>query len=232
LILQEEFSPAIVYNALEVFNMVKLAALGIAAGICLGLPVLATNQSSPETKKSFTGTALLIIDIQNFYFQGGKIPLEGSLEASLQAKKMLDRFRTEGLPVVHIRHVPLNADGLDAAYAIHPNVAPGAGEKVVVKHYANSFRDTDLLDYLRRRSIGRLVICGMQTHMCVEAAVRSAADSGFEVILLEDACATRNLNFGGVEIPARQVHYAVLATLSGTYARVVKTDDLLEEFAR
>jgi nicotinamidase-related amidase len=227
-----EFFGPIIYNALEVLNMVKLTALGFATAICLGLPVLAASQSSPGTKESLAGTALLIVDIQNFYFQDGKIPLVGSVEASLQAKKMLDRFRAEGLPVVHIRHVPLNADGADPAYAIHPNVAPAAGEKVVVKHYANSFRETDLLDYLRRNSIRRLVICGMQTHMCLEAAVRSAADSGFEVILLEDACATRNLTFGGVEIPARQVHYAVLAALSGTYARVVKTENLLAEFPR
>jgi nicotinamidase-related amidase len=69
----------------------------------------------------------------------------------------------------------------------------------------------------------------MQTHMCVEAAVRAASDDGFEVILPYDTCATRDLSFGGVEVPARQVHTAVLAALSGTYAKVLTTDELLAE---
>jgi nicotinamidase-related amidase len=210
--------------------MIKRVALGV---IVLGLgpvfPMLAANQASLDNSKSFARTALLIVDIQNFYFKDGKIPLVGSVEASLQVQKILERFRAKKLPVIHVRHVPLKADSSDAAYAIHPNVAPLADEKVIVKHYANSFRETELLDYLRQNNIKRMVICGMQTHMCVEAAVRAAADEGFEVILPYDACATRDLSFGGVAIPAAQVHYVVLAALSGTYAKVLTTAELLTE---
>jgi len=49
--------------------------------------------------------ALIIIDIQNDYFPGGKMELEGSPEASLQAAKLLEAFRAKGLPLVHIQHV-------------------------------------------------------------------------------------------------------------------------------
>jgi nicotinamidase-related amidase len=198
-------------------------------GVGLFLPLLALKQVNPQAEGAFPHTALLIIDIQNFYFQDGRLPLVGSVEASLQAKKILEEFRGKKMPVVHVRHVPLNVNSADPAYAIHVNVAPLAREKVVAKHEVNSFRQTDLLDYLKRNKIQQLVICGMQTHMCVEAAVRAAADYGFTVILPSDACATRNLNFGGLEIQAAQVHAAVLATLNGTYARVIKTDELLTE---
>ena len=49
--------------------------------------------------------ALIIIDIQNDYFPGGKMELEGSPEASLQAAKLLASFRAKELPLVHIQHV-------------------------------------------------------------------------------------------------------------------------------
>jgi nicotinamidase-related amidase len=67
----------------------------------------------------------------------------------------------------------------------------------------------------------------MQTQMCVEAATRAAADLGFQVTVVHDACASRPLAFGGLEVPAAQVHAAALAAMKGTYAAVVSTDELL-----
>lgn len=187
--------------------------------------------ATPPQASLYADTALIIIDIQQFYFQGGQLPLVGSVEASLQAKKVLEAFRTKNMPVIHVRHVPLKPAGAvdDAAYAIHPNVAPGAGEKIIVKHYANAFRETELLDYLKQRGIKQLVICGMQTQMCVEAAVRAAADYGFKVVVPHEACATRDLKFETTTVPAAEVHAAALAAMSGTYARVVKTETLIAE---
>ena len=71
-----------------------------------------------------------------------------------QARRVLDAFRARKLPVVHVRHVPksvtiVDGEPVDAQYRIRPEVAPTAGEKVVTKQYANSFRETDLLDHLR-----------------------------------------------------------------------------------
>jgi nicotinamidase-related amidase len=172
--------------------------------------------------------ALIIIDIQNFYFEGGLVPLTGSVEAAKQARRVLDAYRAKRLPIVHVRHVPKSGAETDQ-YKIRAEVAPLPGEKVIAKQYANSFRDTDLLDYLRQNGIRKLVICGMQTHMCVEAAARAAADLGFDVTVVADACATRPLEYGGTTVPAPQVHAAALAALKGTYAKVVGTDELLKE---
>jgi len=179
-------------------------------------------------------TALLIIDIQGFYFEGGKMALTGPIEASLNAKALLERFRTLGWPVVHVQHLPKEvADPdpviADPQYRIHPNVAPLPGELLIGKHHANSFRDTPLLAQLRERGVTRLVIAGMQTHMCVEAATRAAADLGFEVTVVHDACATRALRFGDIEVPAAQVHAAALAAMQGGYARIVSTAEWLAE---
>jgi len=177
-------------------------------------------------------TALLVVDIQNFYFEGGSVPLTGSLEAATQARRVLDAFRARKLPVIHIRHASKTAvfvegEPADTQYRIHREVVPAAGEKVITKHYANSFRETGLLDDLRGMNITSLVIVGMQTHMCVEAAARAATDLGFAVTVIPEACATRPLNYGKQTVPADMVHTAALAAINGTYGRVVPIDTWL-----
>jgi nicotinamidase-related amidase len=187
----------------------------------LAAPASAQGGSMPPSDE-----ALVIIDIQNFYFEGGSLPLVGSVEAAKQARRLLDRFREKHLPVIHVRHVPKNAAESDQ-YRIRQEVTPLADEKVIVKHYANSFRETGLLDELKKAGIRRLVICGMQTHMCVEATARAAADLGFDVTVVADACATRALEYAGTTVPADHVHAAALSALRDMYARVVTTEDVL-----
>ncbi len=177
-------------------------------------------------------TALLVIDIQNFYFEGGLLPLTNPTEAAAQARRLLDAFRAKHLTVIHVQHIPTTAKmangvALDPQYHIRPIVAPAPGEKVITKRYANSFRGTDLLEYLRAKGIKKLVIVGMQTQMCVEAAARAAADLGFDVTVVRDACTTHPLTFGGHTAPEIDVHTTALATIAN--GRVVSTDELLKE---
>jgi len=111
---------------------------------------------------------------------------------------------------------------------IHPSIAPETGETVIIKHFPNSFRETGLLEHLKGLNCERLVICGMMTHMCVDATVRAAADFGFPVLLAADACATRALEYEDVKVPAQQVHAAFLAALK-SYAHVMSTKEILSQ---
>ncbi len=197
------------------------------------LPVVAPAQAAP-VQPPRPDTALLVIDIQYFYFPGGRLALSGPEEAARNAGRLLTAFRGKGWPVIHIQHLPADVAAYktgetDAAYAIHPAVAPAAGEPVVAKHFANSFRDTDLGERFKALGVKKLVVCGMQTHMCVEAAVRAAVDLGYTVTLAADACATRPLAINSRELPAETVHAAVLAILNGSYARVADVATLLTE---
>jgi nicotinamidase-related amidase len=176
-----------------------------------------SEKSDMDSKK----TALLIIDVQDFYFPGGSVPLVNPEPASFNAQKILKKFRKKNLIVIHVRHNAKSGAG------IHANVKPVNGEKVISKDYANSFKDTDLLEYLNEHQVKRLVIVGMQTHMCVEAATRAASDLGFECILVHDACATRALKFKDNVISAEDVHYSTLSSLSRTYAKVIDTKTFL-----
>jgi nicotinamidase-related amidase len=99
-------------------------------------------------------------------------------------------------------------------------------EKVFVKFKVNSFLNTGLLEYLNENKVKRLVLCGMQTHMCVEAATRAAADYGFECVVIADACATKDVTYGDKTIKAEDVHYSTLASFK-PYAIVMDTETWL-----
>ena len=175
--------------------------------------------------------ALIVIDIQNDYFAGGKMALEGPDAAAAQAARALERFRREQLPLVHVRHLSVRPGSTffipgTAGAEIHESVQPRAGERVIEKNFPNSFRATELDRLLKDAGAKELVIAGMMTHMCVDASVRQAADLGYKVTLLGDACATRAQSFGGESVPARQVQAAFLAALNGFYAKVIQTHEL------
>lgn len=176
-------------------------------------------------------TALLVIDIQNDYFPGGKMELVEPLAAARKAYALLQCFREHGGRHVHIQHEALRpgatfflpgSTGMD----IHDSVAHFVGEPIVYKHFPNAFRETELLELLRGWGVERLVICGMMTHMCVDATVRAAADLGFEVLLAADACATRALTHDGLTVAAEQVQAAFLAALK-SYGQVLRTEEIL-----
>ncbi len=167
-------------------------------------------------------SCLLIIDVQEFYFPGGAMPLDAPEAAALNCKKLLDKFRGENRLVVHVGH------NTSKGVSFHADVSPQEGEKVIMKNEVNAFEGTDLLDYLRKNGVRRLVICGMQTHMCVEAAVRAAHDLGFECVLVHDACAARDVKFGDKTIGAADVHHSTLATLDRNYAEVVDTETFVK----
>lgn len=166
-------------------------------------------------------TALLLIDIQNFYFPGGNWALVNPEKACLNAQKLLTKFRENKYAIVHIRH------NSEPGGEIHKLVQPLKNELVISKNSVNCFKDTELYDYLVAHQIKKLIICGMMTHMCVEAATRAGSDYGFECIVVSDACATRALEFNGNKVSAEDVHISTLSTISGSYAKVMDTDKFL-----
>jgi nicotinamidase-related amidase len=176
--------------------------------------------SAIAVKAQVHETALLLIDIQDFYFPGGKSALVEPEEAAINAAKLLYHFRKEKMVIIHVRH------NSEPGGKINDMVKPLPDEKIFSKNGVNCFVGTDLLPFLKINKIDTLVICGMQTHMCVEAATRAGSDMGFSCILIHDACATKDLKFGDKVVRAEDVHYSTLATLK-SYAKVVSTEEYL-----
>lgn len=179
-------------------------------------------------------TALIMVDVQNDYFKDGKNELVNTEQAIAHIKQALSLFRDKGLPIFYVQHISLqknatfflpNSDGI----RIHEEIFPHPDEKVVVKHTPDSFFQTELQKYLELKNIKRLVICGMMSHMCIDTTVRTAKRLGYEVILLSEACTTKDLEWNDTVIPAETVHKTFMASLQGAFAKVLDTKTFFDD---
>ncbi|WP_299979116.1 isochorismatase family protein [uncultured Pseudoteredinibacter sp.] len=175
-------------------------------------------------------TALLIVDLQNDYFEGGAMPLENTAAAANKAAELLIHFRQQQQTVVHIRHI-FNDDsaGFFAPESngneIHSSVTPANGEPVVIKSAVNSFKDTELEDLLIAKGIKKLVITGAMSQMCIDAITRHASDAGYECTIIADACAAPTIEAAGVT--GEQVHNTMMAALGFAYGAVMTAEEYL-----
>jgi nicotinamidase-related amidase len=169
--------------------------------------------------------ALLIVDIQTDYFDGGAMPLVGADRAAAAAGEVLAAFRQAGDAVVHVQHIwdepeatfmRRGTPGVD----IHDAVRPLSGEQLITKDNPNAFLGTGLQLLLGELDTHELVIVGMMTSMCVDSTVRAAAELGYDVTLVHDACAAPDLTFEGVTVGGAAVHAAFVAALGDGFATV------------
>lgn len=182
--------------------------------VFLAFPVFSNGQEMDST-------ALILIDIQDFYFPGGASELVEPGKAAEKAKILLSYFRENKGLVIHVKH------DFSPGGDIHQLVKPLENEKVFTKKEVNAFLNSGLHDLLLQNHIKYVTLCGMQTHMCLEAATRAAHDLGYGCTVIEDACATRDLKFKEVTVKAKDVHYSTLATLK-SYAKILTLLEFLE----
>ncbi len=175
--------------------------------------------------------AILVIDLQKEYLPSGRLPLVDINTAVANAAQVIEAGRGCGDTVIHIRHEnPADASVFQRgtpSVEIIPVVQPRAGEQIVVKAYPNAFRDTDLKRLPDGEGAEEVVIVGAMSHICVDATSRAAADLGYAVTVIDDACATMDVEHGGVVVRAEQVHSAYMAALAFAYGRVVSTPEFV-----
>jgi len=150
-------------------------------------------------------------------------------DAERQIGRLLEHWRARGWPVVHVQHVSREPQSTfrpgQPGVDFKPATAPGPDEPVVVKHTPSAFAGTELAALLEGSD---LVVAGFITNNSVETTVRVAATLGFQVRVVADATATfdrRDLD--GRLWRAEEVHALSLSNLSGEYAVVVSTDELV-----
>lgn len=140
--------------------------------------------------------ALLVIDLQNDYFPGGKFPLWNTDAILQNIERAIAKANAQGIPVIHIQHVakqgtaPFFNEGTPGT-DIHPSilaVAPKA--PVVVKEFADSFEQTNLEETLTKLGVTDLLVCGMMTQNCVTHTAISKAVEKYNVTILPDCCTT------------------------------------------
>jgi len=193
--------------------------------------------SASQTLRDITGmgyqpadlkdSALVLIDIQNTY-RRGLMQLTNVEPAILEAQKLLKLARDLKIPVIHIQHDAGVGSPYDISAdigAIADEVAPVAGEKVIVKNYPNAFVQTTLDAELKALGINNIVLAGFMTHMCVNSTAHGAFNLGYASTIIASATATRPLlSTNGKVLSAEEVHLGALASTRDLYAVVV--DDI------
>lgn len=172
--------------------------------------------------------AVVVVDLQNDYWPSGKWPLVGIEAAAANAAIVIEKARAAGDTVINIRHetagagAPFFVPGTEGA-EIHASVRPQDGETVIVKYYPNAFRDTELKRTLDDAGIEEVTIVGAMSHMCIAATARAASDFGYATTVIHDACATRDVDFNAMTVPAAQVHAAHMGALAFAHCQVIGT---------
>ena len=176
---------------------------------------------------------LVIIDVQNDYFEGGSMELVGMEAAADNCRNLLNRFRDQKAPIFHIQHLSVRPGATffvpeTEGCEINQRVKPQADEPLVVKNFPSAFRDTGLQDLLKNANVEQLVVCGAMTQMCIDTTVRAAFDLGYNCQVISGACATKDLTFEGRTVPASVVQDTFMASLNGLFATVSTTRAFLE----
>lgn len=142
--------------------------------------------------------ALLVIDLQNDYFPGGRFPLWNTEVVLANVEQAVERARSRGVVVILVQHVADGSAGVAPFFnagtvgaEIHSRVLAAAPEApVVVKHFADSFEQTTLEETLQALRVDELLICGMMTQNCVTHTAISKAAEKYQVSVLVDCCTT------------------------------------------
>lgn len=144
------------------------------------------------------GKALVVIDIQNDYFPGGKFPLWNTEETLANTVNAVQQAQNKGIPVILVQHVADRSRGIAPFFnegtegvELHPTIRETATDApVVVKAFADSFHQTGLEEVLARLGVTELLVCGMMTQNCVTHTAISKAAEKYAVTVLTDCCTT------------------------------------------
>jgi len=171
-------------------------------------------------------TALLVVDVQNGVVQGAV--RRDDVVANIAS--LVDKARQAEVPVVWVQH---SDDGLahgSDEWEIVPELKPDDGEALVEKHYGDSFEDTNLESVLSELQVGRLVVAGAQTDMCIRSTLHGALVRGYDATLVSDAHTTEDLTEWGAPSPEQVIAHTNLywsdQVAPGRTGGTVKAEDV------
>jgi nicotinamidase-related amidase len=171
-------------------------------------------------------TALLVIDVQN-----GVVGAAHERDAVVaNVAGLVERARLESVPVVWVQHSDEGLERGSEEWQIVPELAPDPAEPLIEKHYGDSFEDTDLEHVLSDLGVGRLVVAGAQTDMCIRSTLHGAFARGYDTTLVSDAHTTDDLSPWGAPPPDQVIAHTNLywgnQTAPGREAGTVATKDV------
>lgn len=165
--------------------------------------------------------ALLVIDVQNFYFSGETQVTHpvGSLDNIVAA---MNAAAEHGIPVAVIQHSSAKMRGTPA-WELHPRIAALHRDKLIEKTRPGSFTGTDLEAWLRDNGIDTITIVGYMTQMCCDTTARQASHLDYAVEFLSDATGTRAFTNAGGSVTAEELHRSALVAQAYAFSKVMTT---------
>ncbi|MFC7343941.1 cysteine hydrolase family protein [Saccharopolyspora griseoalba] len=175
--------------------------------------------------------ALVVIDVQQEYFQGPLAVQHPPRDESLpRIARAVDSAVEAGVPVITVQHeypagAPVFAVGSEG-WQLHPEIErrAEAASKHVVKGFSSVFTAGDLTEWLRANDIDTLTLVGYMTNNCVLATAAAAEPLGFAVEVLSDATGAIHLANEAGKVSAQQVHETLMVLLHSNWAAVSDTD--------
>jgi len=178
------------------------------------------------TLENRPNTALLVIDVQNGVVTGnhdrdGVVANIGTL---------VEKARAQDVPVVWVQHSDGGLQIDSEEWQIVPELKPDEAEPKVGKSYGDSFEDTSLESVLADLGIGRLIVAGAQTDMCIRSTLHGAFARGYDATLVSDAHTTEDLTEYGAPPPDKVIAHTNLywgdQRAPGRTAGTVTTQDV------
>lgn len=178
--------------------------------------------------------ALLLVDIQKAFLEKDYPGLIRNNEnAEFICGKILKKWRTLDLPIIHVRHSSTNPESKlhksRPGFEFNDYVTPLETEMVLTKEVNSAFIGTNLENILIKSHIDTLVIVGMTTNHCISTTVRMSGNLGFDTYLISDSTAcynTKGLN--GEIIPCNTIYNSALASLQEEFATVIDSKELFD----
>ncbi|MFF1548495.1 cysteine hydrolase family protein [Streptomyces sp. NPDC058291] len=151
-------------------------------------------------------TALLVVDVQNGVVAGA--PRRDEVIANIGV--LVGAARAEEVPVVWVQHSDAGLTPGSDGWRYVDELLRLDHEPLVHKRYADSFEDTELESVLAEHGVGRVVVAGAQTDMCIRATLHGAFVRGYDVTLVGDAHTTEDLTAYGAPAPEQVIAHTNL----------------------
>ncbi|MFD6027088.1 isochorismatase family protein [Streptomyces griseoluteus] len=171
-------------------------------------------------------TALLVIDVQN----GVMAEAHDRDPVIARIGSLIGKARTAGVPVIWIQHSDEDMPQHSASWQYVPELKRHDDEPLVHKNYGDSFEATNLESVLQERKVGRLLVAGAQTDICIRSTLHGAITRGYDAVLVADAHTTEDLTQYGAPTPDKVIAHTNLYwnfhSAPGREAGVVETADV------
>jgi len=151
-------------------------------------------------------TALVVIDLQNDVVANAY----RRNEVMSAVRTLIERARMARTPVIWIRHADEELEAGSEAWQIVAELAPLPEEAIVEKGYRDAFEGTDLEQVLSRLRVGKLIVTGAQTDMCVRSTLHGALARGYDAMLVGDAHTTVDMTQRGAPPPEAVISHTNL----------------------